>query len=120
MTWDDVVALALRWPGVEEARSYGTPALKVRGKLLTRLRPEDDSLTLHDVPVEEREVLVAVDPGLFHVTPHYSDYPIVLARLKVLTAERLQPFLARRWRSLAGTRLVLQGRQAPELDGPRE
>jgi hypothetical protein len=38
MTYDEVVKLALSLPGVEEGTSYGTPALKVRGTLLTRLR----------------------------------------------------------------------------------
>ena len=32
MTYDDVRAIALELPGVEEGTSYGTAALKVRGK----------------------------------------------------------------------------------------
>jgi uncharacterized protein YPO0396 len=40
MTFDDVCAIALAWPGVERGTSYGTPALKVKGKLLTRLRED--------------------------------------------------------------------------------
>jgi hypothetical protein len=35
-TWDDVVASGLRFPGVELATSYGTPALKIRGKGMCR------------------------------------------------------------------------------------
>jgi hypothetical protein len=34
VTWETVRQLALALPGVEEGTSYGTPALKVRGKLL--------------------------------------------------------------------------------------
>ncbi|MEJ1936044.1 MmcQ/YjbR family DNA-binding protein [Nostoc sp. NIES-2111] len=108
MTWDDVVAFAAQFPGVEEATSYGTPALKVRGKLLTRLRPEDSSLTLHDVPPEERELLVEAEPGRFHTTPHYAGYPIVLACLSELNPDRLWPFIDRRWRSIAGRRLIAE------------
>ena len=37
-TWDDVVAIGLRFPEVEVATSFGTPALKVRGKGMCRLR----------------------------------------------------------------------------------
>ncbi|WP_376698644.1 hypothetical protein [Bradyrhizobium aeschynomenes] len=44
MTFDDVRALALAWPEVEDGTSYGTPALKVRKKLLTRLKEDGDSL----------------------------------------------------------------------------
>jgi hypothetical protein len=32
MNWEDVVAIARRLPEVEESTSYGTPALKVKGK----------------------------------------------------------------------------------------
>lgn len=106
MTWDDVVALTRALPEVEISTSYGTPALKVRGKLLTRLRPEDDSLVLPDVPVEEREMLIEADPDTFHVTPHYDGYAMVLARLGSLDAARLRPFLERRWRAVAPEKLV--------------
>ncbi len=119
MTWDDVVALAKQFPGVEEATSYGTPALKVRGKLLTRLRPEDCSLTLHDVPRDEREMMIEADPELFHTTPHYTDYPIVLARLSRLTPDRLRPFVDRRWRSIAGKRQIADYDMARGSDGAR-
>ncbi|GJD48599.1 hypothetical protein OPKNFCMD_1322 [Methylobacterium crusticola] len=106
MTWDDVLASGLTLPGMEASTSYGTPALKVRGRLVTRLRTEDDSLVLHGVPPDEREVLMAVDPRVFHVTPHYAGHPAVLARLAALEPERLWPFLVRRWREVAPRRAV--------------
>ncbi|MEA1834744.1 MmcQ/YjbR family DNA-binding protein [Methylobacterium durans] len=106
MTWDDVVVLGRNLPDVEVSTSFGTPALKVRGKLLTRLRPEDDSLVLPDVPAEEREMLINADPDTFHTTPHYDGYAIVLARLSTLDAARLMPFLERRWRAVAPERLA--------------
>ena len=107
MTWDDVVALGRELPEVEVSTSYGTPALKVRGKLLTRIRPEDDSLVLPDVPVDEREVLIYADPRTFHVTPHYLGYAIVLARLAALEPAILLPFLQGRWRAVAPKRSSL-------------
>jgi hypothetical protein len=119
VTWDDVVAFAAQFPGVEEATSYGTPALKVRGKLLTRLRPQDSSLTLHDVPPDERELLIEAEPGLFHTTSHYAEYPIVLARLSQLTPDRLCPFIDRRWRSLAGKRQIAEYTMSRDRDGER-
>lgn len=106
MTWDDVLAIGLRLPNVEASTSYGTPALKVRGKLVTRLRCEDDSLVLHSVPPDEGELLVTVDPQVFHITPHYAGYPVVLARLAALKPEQLWPFLVRRWREVAPKRVV--------------
>ncbi|BBK32594.1 hypothetical protein EDC65_5102 [Stella humosa] len=106
MNWEDVVRLAADLPGAELSTSYGTPALKVRGRLLTRLRPEDDSITLHDVPIDERAMLIEADPAVFHTTPHYADYPIVLARLGALSPEVLMRFLERRWRGCASKRAV--------------
>ncbi len=102
MTWDEVVALGSTLQDVTVSTSYGTPALKVRGKLLTRLRPEDDSLVLLDVPVDERDMLIAAEPGIFHTMPHYDGYPAVLVRLGTVDAPTLLGFLTRRWRNLGG------------------
>ena len=106
MTWDEVVAVGQELPGIEVSTSYGTPALKVRGKLVTRLRTEDDSLVLFDVPIDEREALIEADPSVFHTTPHYDGYPSVLARLATVAPDTVRHFLERRWRNAAGKRAV--------------
>ena len=106
MTWDDVRDIALSLPGVEESTSYGTPSFKVKGKFLTRLRPEDDSLVLVDVPFDEREMLIEADPATYHFTAHYKDYPAVLARLDSIHPGSLRNFLERRWRRVAPRALV--------------
>jgi hypothetical protein len=46
MTFDDVRHIALAWPEVEDGTSYGTPALKVRKKMLVRLKEDRDSLVM--------------------------------------------------------------------------
>jgi hypothetical protein len=38
LTWEDVVALAADLPGIQPSTSYGTPAIKVKGAMLVRLR----------------------------------------------------------------------------------
>jgi hypothetical protein len=43
VAFDDVRKISLAWPEVEDGTSYGTPALKVRKKLLVRLREDGDS-----------------------------------------------------------------------------
>jgi hypothetical protein len=106
MTWDDVRRIALALPLVEESTSYGTPSFKVKGKFLTRLRPEDDSLVLVDVPFDEREMLMEAAPEVFHITPHYKDYPSVLARLETVDPGSVRNFLERRWRNVAPKRVV--------------
>jgi hypothetical protein len=101
MSWDDVIALASGLPGVTVSTSYGTPALKLRGKLLTRFRPDIESLVLLDVPTDERDMLMAAEPEIFHTLPHYDGYPAVLAHLATIDAATLLTFLKRRWHNLA-------------------
>ena len=43
MTFDDVRKFALLWAEVEDGISYGTPALKVRKKMLARLKEDGES-----------------------------------------------------------------------------
>ena len=88
MRWDDVVQLVEDLPDVVVGASYGTPALKVKAKLLTRWRTEDNSLVLLDVAPDERDMLIEANPATFHTTPHYDGYPIVLARLEMLEPAR--------------------------------
>jgi hypothetical protein len=106
MTFDDVRALALAWPEVVDGTSYGTPALKVRKKLLARLKEDGDSLVIPGVPQDEREMLVESRPKLFYVTDHYRDYPIVLARLSKAGRGDVEPLLRRQWRALASKAAV--------------
>lgn len=101
MTFDDIRAIALRWPDVEDGTSYGTPALKVRKKLLARLKEDGDSLVMPGVPPDERDMLVERRPKVFYFTDHYRDYPIVLIRLSKATRAIVEPLLIRQWRTLA-------------------
>ncbi|NPU65184.1 MmcQ/YjbR family DNA-binding protein [Bradyrhizobium sp. 83012] len=106
MTFDDVRAVALAWPEVEDGTSYGTPALKVRKKLLTRLKEDGDSLVLPGVAQDERAMLVKSRPKLFYFTDHYRDYPIVLLRLSKAERADVEPLLRRQWRALASRKAV--------------
>ena len=108
MTFDDVRKFALTWPEVEDGTSYGTPALKVRQKMLVRLKEDGDSLVMPSVPRDEREMLVGSKPKVFYFTDHYRDYPMVLIRLSKAKRATVEPFLRRRWRELASKQAVKQ------------
>jgi hypothetical protein len=101
MTFDDVRTFALTWPEVEDGTCYGTPALKVRKKMLVRLKEDGDSLVVPDVPVEERAMRVERQPKIFYLTDHYADDPMVLIHLSRAKRAIVEPFLRRRWRGLA-------------------
>lgn len=84
--------MALTFPNVEEGTSYGTSALKVKGKLFVRLRPDIDSIVLK-MPFDERAELMAADPETYYITDHYRDYPWVLVRLSRLPQDALHELL---------------------------
>ncbi|MCC8938492.1 MmcQ/YjbR family DNA-binding protein [Bradyrhizobium sp. Arg68] len=106
MTFDDIRTLALTWPEVEDGTSYGTPALKVRKKLLVRLREDGDSLVMPGVQPDERDMLVERQPSVFYFTDHYRDYPTVLIRLSKAKRAIVEPLLRRHWRTLASKKAV--------------
>jgi hypothetical protein len=106
MTEDEMRAIVLSFPGAEEGRSYGQPAFLVNRKFFTRLRKDDASLVLLEVPFDEREMLIEAEPETFHFTAHYKDYPSVLARMATLHPGSFRNLLERRWRKIAPKKLV--------------
>jgi hypothetical protein len=105
-TWDDVVAIGLRFPGVEPGTSFGTPALRVRGKGICRLRTDPDALVLRVIDLEEREALLQGQPDVFFSTPHYDGHPYVLVRLEAVDPQDLAELLEDAWRIRAPKRVV--------------
>jgi hypothetical protein len=86
--------VALSFPGVEEGTSYGTPAFKLRKKLLVRLHQDGRSLVLK-VGDATRDHLLQADPDTFFITDHYRGYPYVLAHLDRLSAADLRKLIER-------------------------
>jgi hypothetical protein len=105
-SWDDVVAIGSRFPGVEVATSYGTPSLKVRGKFMCRLRTDPDALVVRVLDLGDREALLQSKPDVFFSTPHYDGHPYVLVRLAAVAREDLAELLEDAWRIRAPKRLV--------------
>ncbi|CAN5786535.1 MmcQ/YjbR family DNA-binding protein [soil metagenome] len=106
MTPDEMREIILSFPGAEEGESYGAPAYKVNGKFFTRLRREDQSVVLTGVSFDERDMLMEAEPATFHTTPHYKDYPSVLARIETLHPGSFRNFLDRKWREIAPKKLI--------------
>ena len=82
-SWDDVVAIGERLPGVETGTWYGTRGLLVAGKGFCRLRTDPDALVLRVAGLDEKEALLQGDPKAFFTTPHYDGSPHILIRLEV-------------------------------------
>jgi hypothetical protein len=98
MTYDEVKRLAMALDNVEESTSYGTPALKVRGNLMARLRPELDALVVR-IGFAEREALIQSDPETYYVTDHYVEHPWVLVHLGRVRRTAMRTLLERAWAS---------------------
>jgi hypothetical protein len=103
------VRAALRianWPGVEEGLSWGTPALKVRGKMLARMREPGVLVVLCDM--DEKEMLIQTAPEVYFQTDHYRGYPAILVRLDNIDPDELLERLESAWRSQATKRMIAE------------
>jgi hypothetical protein len=111
-TWEDVVALGRRFPGVEEATWFGTPALKAGGKGFCRLRTNPDALVIRVLDLSDKEALLRSNPDAYFTTPHYDDFPYVLVRLEAVDPGELAELVEDAWRLRAPKRLVAEFDQA--------
>jgi hypothetical protein len=100
VTFETAREIALRLPGVEEATSYGTPAFRVRKKLLARLHQDGEALVVR-ADFDAREALLRAKPRSFFVTDHYRAHPWVLVRLSAVTRTDLSDVLTQAWRDCA-------------------
>ena len=94
LTLSTIRRMARSFPGVEESTSYGTPAFKLKKKLLVRLHQDGKSLVLK-VGDATRDHLLQADPGTFFITDHYRGYPYVLAHLDRLSTADVAKLIER-------------------------
>jgi hypothetical protein len=104
-TFGDVRKIALALPGVKDGTSYGTPALKVGGKLFARVHQDMDCLVLR-TDVMDREILMQTAPDVFFITDHYRDYPWILVRFSLIEKRALPDLIERAWRLVASKTLT--------------
>jgi hypothetical protein len=97
--------LALALPGVVEGTAYRTPAFRVAGRFLFRLREDAATLALR-IDFDTREALMQAKPKTFFITDHYRGYPAILVRLSTVRREELKALLEQAWRQVAPKRLV--------------
>jgi hypothetical protein len=103
--WQRVLETARLLPETEVGTSYGTPALRVRGRHFARLREDGETLVIK-TNLFARHFLLESHPEVYYLTDHYRDYPYVLARLARISTEQLEERLEEAWRLAAPKRLV--------------
>ncbi len=100
ITFARIEQLAKQFLGAEVSSSYGTPAIKVKKKLVLRMHQKEDAIVLMLNSVEEQQDLISKDPMAYFITDHYEGYPAILVRPTVDEESFLQLFeLA--WRRVA-------------------
>ena|SRR5438034_243704 len=101
ITFDTVRKIGLQLPNVEESTMYGSPALKVRGKLLACIAihksAEPGSLGVC-ISFDDRAAMIAEAPDKYYLTEHYVNYPVVLVRLSRVGQDEMRDLLNMAWR----------------------
>jgi hypothetical protein len=64
VSFPEVTELTKALPGVIESTSYGTPALKVDGKLLARLKEDGETVVLR-MDFVNWDLLLRAEPDIF-------------------------------------------------------
>jgi hypothetical protein len=117
--WDDVrrIVAALPETSEEEGETIGW---RVNGKPLAWERPlrTSDLAALGDAAPDgpilaarvpglgAREALLADDPDVYFITPHFAKYPAVLVRLPDISVPELEELLTEAWLTQAPKRLA--------------
>lgn len=106
-------------PDVEEGTTYGTPALKVKGRMFACI-PNHKSAEAGSLAVciafTDRDALLAAEPKTYYVKEHYVNYPCVLVRLAHIHRDALKDLLLMAWRfesAKTGKRRPAQRKRSP-------
>jgi hypothetical protein len=110
--------IALCMPGAELSTSYGTPSVKVRGKLMSRWRSEAEGALAIRCDLLDRQILLLTQPDVFFLTDHYRDYPMVLIHLRKASKAVLTEAVERAWRLVAPASLIRE-RDGQQASGKR-
>ncbi|WP_433868964.1 MmcQ/YjbR family DNA-binding protein [Saccharopolyspora sp. CA-218241] len=113
-TEDDVRRIALSLPGAYERESYGgCPSWRTKARVFSWIRDDPEALVVWVASVEEKEELIASDPGTFFTTSHYDGHPVVLVRLDDVDADELRELIEESWRLRAPRTLSANRDRAP-------
>lgn len=116
VSFGDVREIGLALPDVEEGTAYGSPALKVRGKLLACVAihksAEPGSLAVM-MDMDQRAGVLADAPQTYYVTDHYVNHPVVLVRLARIRREELRDLLTSSRRFVTAQKSVKSANRKP-------
>jgi hypothetical protein len=118
---EDVRRIALSLPETIEGKDRFAFSVLNRGKpkwiawvWLERIHPKKARvpqpavLAVRVSGEDEKQLLLASDPGKFFTEPHYNGYPAVLVRLAAIDIDELQELITDAWRCQAPPALVAE------------
>jgi hypothetical protein len=104
--FDRVRAIGRTLPDVEETTSWGSPTLKVRGKMFVCMAvhksAEPNTLVVR-MDFAQRDALVEEDPDTYYLKDHYVGYPCVLVRLSKVHPDALRDLVTGAHRFISAT-----------------
>jgi hypothetical protein len=106
--YERYLKLVVPLPGVEASTSYGTPSVRVCGKILSRWRTEAEGGLAIRCDFLDRQILLQARPDVFFLTDHYVNYPMILLRLDKISRAVLMDVVERAWRFVAPAKMVKQ------------
>jgi hypothetical protein len=106
MTWEDVVRIGLGLPDVEVGSAFGTPALRMRGAFMCRIRDDGETLAIR-CDIDERPLLIEAHDELF-VTKHYEAWPMLLVALPEADEQLVRELVEDAWVLKAPKKLVAE------------
>ena len=108
VTFEQVRAIALGFPGVEERPSHeGRSAFRTKKRGIIYEHTDPNVIVLR-MPVEVSETLCAEQPKAFYLTDHYRESSYVLVRLKAVQRALLVELIEDAWRDAATKKQIAE------------
>jgi hypothetical protein len=120
-TQDDVRRIALSLPETAEAPDRFAFSVRNRTRLKAfvwawneRIEPKKPRVPSADViavrvaNLDEKNIILSMDPEKFFTEPHYNGFPAVLVRLPAIGFDQLELLIRDAWRCQAPKALVQQ------------
>lgn len=118
-SYERYLKIVLALPGTEASprpgaawrrgtKPFGTPSVRVCGKLLSRWRTEAEGALAIRCDFLDRQILLQALPEVFFLTDHYVNYPMILVRIEKASREVMADVTERAWRFVAPAKLVKQ------------
>ncbi|HEX4602337.1 MAG TPA: hypothetical protein VH116_13150 [Gemmatimonadales bacterium] len=63
--------------------------------------PQPKVIAVRVSSLDDKHILLALDPVKFFTEPHYNGFPAVLVRLPAVTRQELKPIITEAWRCQA-------------------